>query len=93
MISRSILGLAAALLIASAGVASAQSTLPADKPAAAAKTTKTTKVTKTKVKTASTPAKPRSELSLACSAKATEQGLTGKKRTAFRKKCLKKKAA
>lgn len=41
------------------------------------------------------PSKPRSEASIACSQQATEQGLKGKPRKAFRAKCMKnyKKAA
>lgn len=43
-----------------------------------------------KAKTPGTPAKPRSEASLACSKQADEQKLTGKPRKAFRTDCLKK---
>lgn len=43
-----------------------------------------------KAKNPATPAKPRSEASLACSKQADEQKLTGKPRKAFRTDCLKK---
>lgn len=44
---------------------------------------------------AKAPAKPRSEASIECSKQATEKGLKGKPRKAFRAKCMKsyKKAA
>lgn len=45
-----------------------------------------------KTKKPATPAKPRSEASLACSKQADEQKLTGKPRKAFRTACLKKAA-
>lgn len=38
---------------------------------------------------AKAPSKPRSEASLECSKQATEQGLKGKERKAFRAKCIK----
>ena len=98
---KTLLGLAAALLVASASVAAAQTATPAapaiSKPAAPV--TATAKKAKApKAKKATAPAKPRSEISIACSAKADTAGpnggkLTGKPRQNFRKKCMKAGAA